>query len=270
MKLGISSWTYTWAIGVNDYAPPCPLTPLDLVERAVSLGVHVIQVADNLPLHKLSSVDLRAFAAAAAAADIELEVGTKGLTVANIRRYLEIAGALGAQLLRVIIDSPGDEPAPDEIVARLRALLPDLAAAGVTLGIENHDRFRARDLAAIVQRAGSPLVGICLDTVNSFGALEGPEVVVSTLAPYVVNLHLKDFAIFRASQMMGFIIEGRPVGQGRTDVPWLLAQLATHGRDVNAIIELWTPNQGAVAANIALEDEWARQSVAYARRYIAG
>jgi len=270
MKLGISSWTYTWAIGVNDYTPPCPLTPSDLVDKALSLGVSVIQVADNLPLHSLTSQERRLFAAKAARQGIELEVGTKGLTIDNIRRYLGIAGELRARLLRVIIDSAGDEPKPDEIVARLMRLVPELEAARVTLGIENHDRFRAHDLADIVRRVDSPHVGICLDTVNSFGALEGPEVVVSTLGPYVVNLHLKDFAIFRAAQMMGFIIQGRPLGQGRTDIPWLLQMLADHGRDVNAIIELWTPDQGAVEDNIALEAAWAAASVAHARRYIAG
>ena len=65
MKLGISSWTYTWAIGVNEYAPPRPLTPLDLVDKA-GLGVQVIQVADNLPLHSLSVAQRRALALAAA------------------------------------------------------------------------------------------------------------------------------------------------------------------------------------------------------------
>ncbi|MGI6375685.1 MAG: sugar phosphate isomerase/epimerase family protein [Anaerolineae bacterium] len=270
MKLGISSWTYTWAIGVNDYAPPCPLTPVDLVDKAVGLGVQVIQVADNLPLHSLSVAQRQALALAAAQQGIELEVGAKGLTIQNVRRYIGIAGELGSRLLRIIVDSPGDTPEPDEIIRRLESLLPALDTAGVTLGIENHDRMRARDLAAVVQRVDSARVGICLDTVNSFGALEGPEVVVNTLAPYVVNLHLKDFAIFRAAQMMGFIIQGRPLGQGRTDIPWLLQTLADRGRDVNAIIELWTPDQGAVDANIALEARWAAESVAHARQYIAG
>lgn len=268
MKLGISSWTYTWAVGVGEYRPPRPLTPFDLLDRADALGVRVLQVADNLPLDGLTAAELAAFGADAARRGITLEVGAKGLTVAHMRRYLEICGVVGARLLRVVIDSPGDEPEPDEVVARLHVLVPDLASAGVTLGIENHDRFTAQALAGMVQAAESPLVGICLDTVNSFGALEGPGVVVPTLAPYAVNLHLKDFTIRRAPQMMGFVIEGRPVGQGRTDVPWLLQTLAAHGRDVNAIIEQWTPSQGTVDETIALEARWAVESVAYARQFI--
>lgn len=269
MKLGISSWTYTWAVGVAGRAPRRPLGPGDLVERAVALGVGVVQVADNLPLHVLTEVQLLALHERALAAGVEIEVGTRGLAPPNMRRYLDIARLLEARLLRVIVDSPGDEPAPDEIVSRLRTLLPALEAAGLTLGIENHDRLRARELADIVARIDSPRVGVCLDTVNSFGALEGPEVVVKALAPHTVNLHLKDFAMTRAPNMMGFVIEGRPVGQGRLELPWLLAALRAHGRDVNAIIELWTPDQGDLVANIEMEANWARQSVAAARHYIA-
>ena len=108
-------------------------------------------------------------------------------------------------------------------------------------------------------------MGICLDTVNSFGALEGPEVVVEALAPYTVNLHVKDFIIRRANHMMGFAIEGTPAGQGRLDIPWLLERLRAAGRDPNAIIELWTPPEPDLAATIAKEDAWARESVAYMR-----
>lgn len=66
---------------------------------------------------------------------------------------------------------------------------------------------------------GSDWVGICLDTVNSLGAAEGIGVVVETLGPSVVNLHLKDFVVLRAAHMMGFSIEGRPAGRGQLDVP---------------------------------------------------
>ena len=122
-------------------------------------------------------------------------------------------------------------------VTTIEGLLPEFERAGVVLAIENHDRFKARTLAGMLERLGSEHVGICLDTVNSFGALEGPEVVVDVLGPWTVNLHVKDFAIFRAGHLMGFTVEGRPAGQGRLDVPWLLQKLHELGRDPNAIID---------------------------------
>ena len=67
--------------------------------------------------------------------------------------------------------------------------------AGVVIAIENHDRLKAKQLA-VIAAALPATVGICLDTVNSMGALEGPEVVVETRSrPDTENLHLKDFAV---------------------------------------------------------------------------
>jgi sugar phosphate isomerase/epimerase len=150
----------------------------------------------------------------------------------------------------------------------IQAIIPEFERAGVCLAIENHDRFKAKTLAGIVERVGSQYVGICLDTVNSFGALEGPEVVLEALGPMVVNLHVKDFAIFRASHLMGFTVEGRPAGQGRLNVPWLLEVLSGLGLDPNAILELWTPPEETLSATIEKEDAWAVASVEYLRSLI--
>ena len=124
-----------------------------------------------------------------------------------------------------------------------------------------------RELAGICA-ALPATVGICLDTVNSFAALEGPEVVVETLGPYVVNLHLKDFAVVRHGNLMGFRIEGRPAGQGMLSVPWVLAKLQSFGKDCNAILELWPPREATESETIRQEAEWAETSVRALRRWI--
>lgn len=136
------------------------------------------------------------------------------------------------------------------------------------IAVENHDRFPSAILAGIVEQAGSEHVGICLDTVNSFGALEGPGVVVPALAPYTLNLHLKEFTVARIPSAMGFTVTGAPAGQGRLDVPWLLGCLRAHGRDVNAILESWPPFGPTLEETIARERSWAETSVGYLRRHI--
>jgi sugar phosphate isomerase/epimerase len=147
-------------------------------------------------------------------------------------------------------------------------VIPKFERAGVTLAIENHDRFKAGELAAIIDRIGSDNAGICLDTVNSFGALEGPEVVLDALGTKVVNLHVKDFEIFRANHNMGFVIEGRLAGQGMLNLPWLLGELRVLRRDPNAILELWTPPEATLAQTISKEAAWAEESIAYLRKLI--
>ena len=67
---------------------------------------------------------------------------------------------------------------------------------------------------------------------------------------------------------MGFVVSGAPAGQGRLNVPWLLEQLRAAGRDVNAILELWTPFGLGLDETIARERAWAEQSIAYLRKYI--
>jgi sugar phosphate isomerase/epimerase len=108
-------------------------------------------------------------------------------------------------------------------------------------------------------------VGFCLDTSNSFAVQEGPEVVVANLAPQAVSVHLKDFVVRRFPHMMGFTIEGRPVGQGQLDVPWLLGELRRLGRDPNLILEQWTLPEADLAATIAKEAHGVAQSIAYLR-----
>jgi len=51
MRIGISSFTYTWAVGVAGRMPGKPATAYDLIDRAHTLNVHVVQLADNISLH---------------------------------------------------------------------------------------------------------------------------------------------------------------------------------------------------------------------------
>lgn len=268
MRLGIGSYTYTWAIGVPGYPPRQPLTAHGLLARAARLGVHVVQFADNLPLDELPAHARTELRRAADALEIAVEVGTRGITPDHLRRNLAVACEFGAPFLRVVIDKADHHPPPEEVVRLLRTVMPEFEAANVTLALENHDRFKVATLLGIIRQVGSARLGVCLDTVNSFGALEGPDAVVEALGPYTVNLHVKDFAVQRAGHNLGFTVEGRPAGQGQLDVPWLLARLAEFGRDCNAILELWTPPTGDVEATIALEARWAEASVAYLRTLI--
>jgi sugar phosphate isomerase/epimerase len=75
----------------------------------------------------------------------------------------------------------------------------EFQARNIRLAIENHDRFSCRVLTKIVRALGGDWAGICSDTTNSLGALEGPQLVVEKLGPLTINLHLKDFTIFRGS-----------------------------------------------------------------------
>ncbi len=268
--LGLSSYGVAWSIGVSGFEQPAqPLDSFGLVALAAQLGLRLVQIADNLPLSALSSSERARLRAEAALNGVHIEIGTRGIASAHLTQYVELAAEFGSPILRVVVDTAMHHPAPDEVVTAVRALLPVLRAHHVTLAIENHDRFKARTLAQVIETIDDPLVGICLDTVNSFGALEGPECVVTTLAQYVVNLHIKEFVIQRLPHQMGFEVTGAPVGQGMLDVPWLLAALRQHNRPFNALIEIWSLPLKTMRATIAREQDWLNQSVAYLRTLIA-
>lgn len=262
-QFGLGSYAYAWAIGVPGYENPAPMSHVAFIERAAELGFHLVQIADNLPLDALSDDEFTAMLAAAEKHHIQIEVGTRGIKSVHLQRYLEIARRCQSPILRVVVDTADHQPAPDEIIDILRSVLPDFADAGITLAIENHDRFKSATLAHIIQTIDSSYVGICLDTVNSFGALEGPDVVIDTLGPYVVNLHLKDFEIKRLDHNMGFRLTGTPAGAGMLDIPHLIACLKTFGRPFNAILELWPWWTGNAQSTIEMEDRWVQESVRY-------
>ena len=268
MLLGISSFTYTWAIGVPGYQPERPKTAEDLLEEAVRQHLALVQICDNLPLDRLPVKDLDAFERHAAFRGIGVEVGTRGIAPDHLRTYLRLAERFHSPFLRTITDTADHHPSEDEVVEMLKSVIPDFERAHICLALENHDRFKVKTLVRILERIGSNYAGICLDCANSFGALEGPEAVVAVLGPWAVNLHVKDFVVQRAGSKMGFTIEGRPVGAGQMDIPWLLGAVRAYGRDLNAILEQWTPPEEMLAATIRKEDAWAKTSIEYLKKCI--
>jgi sugar phosphate isomerase/epimerase len=163
----------------------------------------------------------------------------------------------------MVIDSTRFEPDIHTIISIIKDLLPELKSRKIRLALENHDRIKARDFEKIIQSVGSSMVGICLDSVNSMGAGEGFESVCDTLIPYTINLHIKDFKIYRMSHKMGFTIEGRPAGQGMLNIPDLVERIEDTGLCHSAFLELWTPPEQSIEQTIAKEAEWADESIRY-------
>jgi sugar phosphate isomerase/epimerase len=268
-RLGLGTFGVAWSIGVPKYPLPVrAMSYTDVLQFAHELGLKLVQFGDNLPLDALSDSQLGDVLNEAQRLNIALEVGTRGISDANLSKNIALAARCQSPILRVVVDSANDHPSPDEVVMRLRPHVATLEQNNVVLAIENHDRFPVADLVHILQSLESPYVGICLDTVNSFGSLEGPAVVIAALAPYVVNLHVKEFVIKRADHNMGFTITGAPAGQGMLDMPRLLDTLNQRGRHYNAIIETWLPPLASMDDTAQQEQDWVRQSVAYLRTLI--
>ncbi len=269
MFLGVSSYTYGWSVGIPGYSPSKKLSPEGLIEKAKALGVEVLQIADNCPLHTLGEDDLINIQKKAEENNIKLELGTRGIEPDFLKKYLQIAKLLRANLLRVLLDSPLSSPNTYQVITWIQEILPECREKEVYIAIENHDQRTTKELKEIVETIDDPMVGICLDTVNSLGALECPHEVVENLAPYVLNIHLKDFEIMRLPHQQGFIVEGRPLGRGKLDAGWVIETVKNFGKDPNLILELWVPLCETIDKTIEKEEEWAYASVEYARSLLS-
>ncbi|MDW4498570.1 sugar phosphate isomerase/epimerase family protein [Sulfitobacter sp. D35] len=270
MRLGLGSYAFRWNIGIGDQVPQTPMTAFDVLDAAERLGLEVVQYADNLPLHKLSEADLDRLRAAAEAKGITLELGTQSFDAEDVRRYLTIGRRIGSKLLRVALDA-GDARMPvPELAKALRPLLDEARNADIRIAIENHFNYPSPRMVELLETVDDDALGVCLDVANSICAGEWPEETVRLLAPFTINLHLKDYLITPDRHGVGFYIHGVPLGEGRAPIPWLLDQLAHCPADMSVILEHWLPLDGDAEAARDQEGPWLEKTVAAAKGFVAG
>jgi sugar phosphate isomerase/epimerase len=247
--------------------PPNPWRELTLLQQTIDFGLNTLQLGDNLAVHGLSKERLETLKRQAHTNRIRLEVGARKLTRENLRAYLELSAYLNAPLLRFVIDDDHYTPPPEEIKRIIKEFVPELENSKIKLGIENHDRFKAKELAAMIEEIGSSQVGVCLDCVNSMGAGEGLEFVAGVLAPYTINLHIKDFTVQRLPHKMGFTVTGTEAGKGMTNLPLLLDLLSPYDRCTSAVLEQWTPPETSIQETVIKENNWARSGIQYLKTF---
>ncbi len=264
MKLGIGSYCYTWAVGLEGARPDRPLNARDLLAKCSELNVRLVQFGPNLGLSSSEAEDL---AVAAQQMGVGVEFGTAGLDRLVIQEWVELCQRTGVRFLRTVDVYEGPVRAAAELERRLREIVAVLEGNGVRLGLENA-LTPACDLAKVLDEIGSNLLGVTLDTLNSLAVPEGTHEVVRHLARHTLCVHVKDFRVRRLWHRMGFLVEGTPAGEGQLDIPWVLSAIRACGRDPNVILELWVPQQATLAETIALEEAWVRRSIAYLRPLI--
>lgn len=266
--LGIGSYAFRWAGGIGDHIPPEPITPIEILDRAAELGIGLVQFADNIPLHQQTSDAITVLAQRASALGITIELGMTGCDPALVGAYLHLARTLGANLLRIAPSAEESARGDKDVAALFRAILPAARAADVTLAVENHFHLPSPRLVTIIEDVADANLGVCLDVANSIACEEWPAETIALLAPYAVNLHLKDFRIALDRHGVGCTIVGVPLGQGLTDIDSVYDVLARHGRTgINTILEHWLPWQGSLVPTLEQEMTWLEQSVAAARQY---
>jgi sugar phosphate isomerase/epimerase len=260
--IGLSTYALFWEL--SDRVPE-PLSLAGAVDRTHELGLGLLQICDYAPLETWDDIQLKELREHADAKAVTLEVGTKGIRPERLRHFLHIAQLLGADLVRSMLNRPGHAPSVEEAVAILREVVPEYEAAGVKLALETYEQVPTTDLLAVVRGVGSPNLGICSDPANVVAALEHPRQTVEAVAPYVLNLHIKDFAFQRQDGWVGFVYTGARMGEGLLDYDHMAAAIRPAEKNLNQIIEHWLPWQGSPEETIRTERQWTDQAIEYLR-----
>lgn len=269
MKLGISSYTFPWAIGLPDATPRQPLKPLQLLEKAQTLGVGLVQFGPNMPLDRLPEADLREVVKQASSWGIDIEVATEGIDPQHLRDQIKFAKRIDAILLKTTPEHPeGQIPMRTEIANCLGAVTGVLAKEKMSLAIDN-SRIPAPELNELLGAIRSPWLGAAIDTANPLALAQGWQISVRVLGHRTMSLQIKDIVVQPEDHGMGFAVRGCPVGEGQLNIAWLVESFASLRIEPSAILESWTPAQKTLQESIDLENAWAKLSVDYLRHYIA-
>jgi 3-oxoisoapionate decarboxylase len=92
---------------------------------------------------------------------------------------------------------------------------------GVAIALENHQDLASEELIWLCESIASPNFGLTLDTGNPLATAEEPVDFARRIAPYLKNVHLKDYWIYPSEE--GYRLVRAPIGQGAVDFPALLS-----------------------------------------------
>jgi len=261
-RIGLSSYAFFWQLSEKVSEP---ISLHEALQRTADLGVDLFQICDYAPLESMSEVELKDIRATADSLGIALELGTKGIRPEHLRKFLGIAGILGAPLLRTMFNVPGHTPSAEEAAAIFTEVLPEFEAAGVKIAVETYEQVPTSRILDVIRRVDSPYLGICSDPANTVAALELPRDVIDAVTPHVLNMHIKDFAFSRKEGWVGFTYSGAPLGEGLLDYDYMAGKLQPKERNINQIVEHWLPWQDSEEETIRRENQWTQQSLDFLR-----
>lgn len=236
-----------------------------MLSDARAEGADLFQICDYPPLDLMSPEDLKGIRQNAGDLDLVLELGTRGVSAGHLLRYLDIAEQLDARLLRSMVQKTAEGPNLAQVAGELAKVLPEFERRGVTLALETYEQVPTEFLVELVEHVDHPSLGIVLDPGNCVAALEMPTDVIARTAPYVKNIHVKDFAFSRRDGWVGFTYAGAPLGEGLLDYEALLREVRPEERGINQVIEHWLPWTNNLPDTIRLEQAWTQHNLEYLR-----
>ena len=149
--------------------------------------------------------------------DLRAELETSGTDPAHLSAMLDVAAAIGADQLRTYTRYSGDT---DALIART---IPDLIAVAraaeelkINVVLENHEEFRGRDIARILEQVNHPRIRALFDYGNSQMVGEDPIEALEAMAPYTTSVHMNHHVVVEHEKTL--YVQGVVMGSGRLPV----------------------------------------------------
>ncbi len=251
-RLGMHTYTLhffgfgeSWGFG-KDYFFEQTMSLYELMDKAVEWELDGLQITkvDLLTTSKeepFSENNLKKVAKAAKDHGLFLEfnasfqAGSDSRVNCVPKEALEIGHNLGAELVKFSLDILR----PKEFygscmhphVMRQMAdrydgfmkVMPLIEEYGMQIAIENHTDTFADEILWLVDKLNHPLIGTCVDTMNSLQVIENPYYAMERMLPKAYCCHFSDDKI--VVDPLGVHDIGAAHGQGSMDCPKMLSQI---------------------------------------------
>lgn len=163
-----------------------------------------------------------------------------GTAEEQIAQGLKLTRWMGATAMRAVVGGAKERPQIEmhmQAMSRvLRGMRSQIRESGAKIAMENHGGdFQARELKALVEDAGSDILGICLDSGNPLWMLEDPHLTLELLGPYAINSHVRDTAVWRVPE--GVAVRWVNMGEGNVNIDGWIRKFLTMQPDVAVTFE---------------------------------
>ncbi len=259
MRIGLAVYGTTFSMGIDPASKRPRITPKQLLDKANDYGLEGVE----LPASLMKGEDANSVSNYARERGLFITLETEGYNSNKLSTTIDLAVRLGAKTVRTIVGGAklGGDRRPmkgrwqsflDEILEGLRKATLIAEQAGVNIAVENHQDLTSEELLWLCESIESSRFGITLDTGSTLATAEEPVTFARKVAPYVKNVHLKDYQIYLYDE--GYRLVRCLLGEGVVDFPALFEILSETCPEVTMSIEL-----GALEARLVrvlADDYW--------------
>ena len=259
MRVGLSVYGSVFSMGIHPASGRQAIRAGQLMDRALAANLEGVE----MPVSLLQGEDVAAVARYAQEHGLFITLAASGYDAETLTAAIDLGARLGVGTVRTVVGGAkiGGDRRPlagrwqsflQEVLTGLREATRTAEQAGVNLAVENHQDLASEELRWLCESIGSSHFGVTLDTGNPLATAEEPLDFTRRVAPYVKNVHLKDYWIYQSEE--GYRLVRCPLGQGVIDFPSLLGILTRACPDVTMAIEL-----GALEARhirVQADDYW--------------